>query len=525
MKKVIKELKFEDLTLDQKLGMVLIGGGGDDSLNEKNFENCLALIRKRALGAIWIGPNHQDLIDRVKEVADYPILVFTDAENGMPGHFIGRHVALGYADDDRLAYLFGKVTGVIAKKMGYTNVCNPLLDMTTTNVPCGGTVRSLGGDKERVSTLAAAIAEGMHDAGIMTVGKHYPSVKDKVDTHMAEGKSMLTEEELLDYNLYPYLQLMKKGLLDGIMTGHSKLPKIDDEYPASLSAKVTDVLRRQGFDGLMLTDALSMMGVVAKFGESGCRGLAIKGGNDLALVWKPIAPSYESMKEAYEKGVITPERLDEAVRRVLEAQHRSMEEPRCAEITPEEWEEYNTINSRSIAAITDPGLSTSIDPEGRHFFVILTEGDVRLEESKITVDTFSNKWYNPAAIAGRIKERFPHSGVMTINQFPSSGNNYDVLETNVHYDDVVFITFCESQAYIGRETYTTRFLSLIEALQITNRVTALVHFGNPFLLEELPHVPRILNGCLSFDCTMDAIDMLSGIGTPSGNIPYRIILK
>ncbi len=528
MAKTVTELKFEELTLEQKLGMVIIGAGGAWGLLEKHTDECLELIRKRALGAIWLGPEApktQELIKKVRETADYPILIFCDAENGMPPYLIGRHSALGYADDEDLAYLFGKVTGVTARQRGYTTVCDPLLDMTTTNVPCGGTVRSLGGDRERVSTLAAAVARGMHDAGILTVGKHYPSVKTDIDTHMAEGSSDLTEAELLDYNLYPYLKLMKQGLLDGVMTSHTKLNKIDDRYPASLSKKATDILRRQGFDGLMLTDALSMMGVVAKFGASGCRGLSISGGNDLALVWGPTAESYESIREAYESGLITPERLDEAVRRVLHAQHQSLVTPKYTEITDEEWAAYNSINRRCVAAVTDPGLSPSIDPAGRHYFVILTEGDVNLSDTKISVDTFSNRWYNPVAISEKIRSLFPNSAVTTINEFPSSGNNYNVLERNIEYDDVVFITFCDSKAYIGRETYTTRFLSLIEALQITNRVCALVHFGNPFLLEELPHVPRILNGCLSAECTLAAMEMLAGLDTPTGHIPYRIDLK
>ncbi len=171
----MKELVFEELTLEQKLGLVLIGGGpASMTADSENFEHCLSLIRRRALGAMWITPDSSSDPDfmahiaAVREAADYPILIFTDAENGMAPYLIGRHSAIGYTDSEELAYAFGRVTALRAREEGYHIVCDPLLDMTTQNVPCGGTVRSLGGNKDRVSRLAAAIARGMRDSGILT---------------------------------------------------------------------------------------------------------------------------------------------------------------------------------------------------------------------------------------------------------------------------------------------------------------------------------------------------------------------
>ncbi len=524
--KKITELKFEDLTLEQKLGMVLIGGGGDFGIRDENLLDCLELIKKHALGGIWIDPrepHYEEHMRLVHETADYPLLIFTDAESGMAPYLIGYPIALSYTNDERLAYLFGKVTAVTARRAGFTTVCNPVLDMTDRNVPCGGTVRVMGSDKKHVASFAKAICQGMHDAGVLTVGKHYPSVAEDADTHMSECVLNVSEEKLLDYHLYSYLELMKAGLLDGVMTGHKRLANIDNEFPVSLSAKVNGILRKQGFEGLMLTDALTMMGIVSRFGRERCKSLAISGGNDLALVWSPIKPSYEEIKRAYEAGEITPERLDEAVKRVLRAQHAVFTRPEMPELTEEEIEEYMSINRRCIAGISDPGLTPALDPAGHYQFVILTEGNVNLKE--IDVATFAKKWYNPAAIAEKIREQFPHSDVTAINEFPSANENYSVLQNSIDYDGTVIISFTIVQAYLGRETYTSRLMSLIEALQTTNRIAAIVHFGNPFLLEELPHVPRILNGCLSAECTLAAIEMLAGKEKPTGRIPYDIHLK
>ncbi|MBE7043138.1 MAG: hypothetical protein E7399_06545, partial [Ruminococcaceae bacterium] len=326
--KEIKELKLEDLSVKQKLGMTLTAFINGNRRTKEDDEFVLQLIKNHALGAVWVQQSNykpQEIIDMVREAADYPILVVTDAESGMGDYIIGKHNALGCADNEEQAYIFGKGLGITAKKMGYNIVCNPLLDISTT-----GSVRSLGSDKERVAKLAAAEARGMKDAGILTLAKHYPGGNNpkQIDSHMAESYSEMTKEELIEESLYPYQYLMKEGLLDGLMVGHKKFPNIDPDYPSSLSKKVIDIIRELGFDGLATTDALCMMGILSKYGEVECKGLALAAGIDTVLPYHKNEFSYQSLLTCYERGMISEERLDEAVRRVLQAQHKSMEPPK-----------------------------------------------------------------------------------------------------------------------------------------------------------------------------------------------------
>lgn len=212
--------------------------------------------------------NARNKIERIKAAADYPILIFSDAESGIGEHLIGRHNAVGLADNEELAYIFGKVTAVTARNMGYNVICNPLLDMVDQNAVCGGNSRSLGSNKYRVTALASAIARGMHDGGVLTVAKHYPGStanEATIDPHMAESSSDMTREELLEYNLYPYLKLNEAGLLDGIMSKHSRFHNIDPVYPATLSKELLGIIRDEGFDGFFITDAMGMMGVVSRW--------------------------------------------------------------------------------------------------------------------------------------------------------------------------------------------------------------------------------------------------------------------
>ena len=243
----MKELKFEELTLEQKIGMVTCGMVGNWGRSPEGDEFILDLVRKRALGSIWILPSASDFKEitaKIKEAADYPLLFITDAESGCDDYTIGLHNSLGMTDNEELAYEFGKVTAIAAREKGYNVVCNPVVDMCRGISSCGGNMRSLGSDKYKVAKLAEAIAQGMRDGGVLTVAKHYPSAEKKtlnsklIDSHMAESCSYMTKEELLDYSLFPYLELMKKGLMDGIMTGHCRLPNIDPDYPASLSSPI-----------------------------------------------------------------------------------------------------------------------------------------------------------------------------------------------------------------------------------------------------------------------------------------------
>ena len=226
--KEIKELKFEELTLKQKLGMTYTAYANGWTLTEDREEWIINMIKERALGALWVVPNTGDgdkmakFMERAKSTADYPLLVFTDAESGFGEFLVGKHNAIGATGSEECAYTFGKLVAIAARKAGYNVVCDPVLDLSR------GYQRSLGQDKEKVAALAVAMAKGMHDGGVLTVAKHYPGGKSitKIDSHMAESASANTKEELLDYAIKPYIKLWEAGLLDGMMTRHQRFINI-----------------------------------------------------------------------------------------------------------------------------------------------------------------------------------------------------------------------------------------------------------------------------------------------------------
>ncbi len=524
----MKELVFEELTTRQKLGMVynvLINGY---HRTPERDEMVKQLIRDHCLGSVWIQyntPGAEEIIQMVKEAADYPILIITDAESGMgDDYMIGKHNALSSAGDERYAYAFGKAVGVTARKLGYNVVCNPLLDINDSGCP-----RYLSPDKHVVAKYAAAEAKGMQDAGILTVGKHYPSAinRDNIDSHMAQSLSVQTKEELLDLSLYAYCELNKQGLLDGVMTGHIKCEKIDPTRPASLSKPVLDIYREQGFDGFMITDALCMMAIRSQFTDAESSALCIEAGNDIALPYvRDFMGTFEEMCKRYEEGLIPDERLDEAVKRVLAAQHKAAQEPKFSELTEEEHYLASSVDKAAVYAKTDEGVDVSISREGKHLFVLMARNETEVKgDGKPAVDTFSNGWHYPAKITEQLKELFPNSEVKMIHQFPNQSHCYDTLEKSNRYEDTIFLTFSESLAYVGREHLTRRAETLIEAVSLNGKLSTLVHFGNPTILGNLPHIGRIIFGGVSEKGVEASVEVLAGVREATGVPTFELDLK
>ena len=533
--KEIKELKLEEMSVKQKVGFVMTALI-TKMTSQEDLDFIHKLIKEHALGAVWVNvARRKDYIDinkKIREIADYPILILTDAENGLGDYRIAKHNSIGMTDSEELAYTFGKITAATARKWGYNVVCNPVLDMVDHSDVCGGNMRSMGSDKQKVAKLGKAIVRGMHDAGVLSIAKHYPSASQTspdgkyIDSHMAETSSSMTKEELLDYSLYPYLELMKEELLDGIMVGHCRLPKIDPDFPASLSKKVINIIREQGFEGIAITDALGMMGVVAKFGVEPPYSLCIAAGNDLALPFKKDNEIvYEAMLKGYEDGLFTEKELDKAVTRILAAQHKAYEMSRNeAEITEKDIENYNKIAAKSIFAKTDEGMNVALDKNGKYCFFVMTDASVEInDKNMIDVDTFSENWYNPFQIINKLEKSYPNSKVYALSEFPENWRIRNALSDSLDYE-VVFITYQDGRPYMGKECFAPRVISLMDAMQVSSRISTIVHFGNPYALEDLPHIPRVIIGGVSAKSIEAAFDVMEGKASAEGRLTYDVKL-
>ena len=342
---------------------------------------------------------------------------------------------------------------------------------------------------------------------------------------MREGFDYDTKEQLVESALYPYRKLIEEDLIDGVMVGHHLLPNIDPDRPASLSRPVLDILRDEcGFRGFYITDALNMMGVVLKYGNYKTTPMAVEAGCDVPLSWGiPCREAYKTLLDGYRDGMITDEQLELSVGRVLDAQHKVTLLPKNTKILPEDVENVARINRECISAVCAEGYTHTVDPDGKHLFVIMTDGTVEL--GKMEYDAFSGKSYNPIHIAETIRSLFPNSGVVTHPDHPNYEQNMTLFKKQQLYDDIVYITYYASMCFIGRECLTPRTIDMMDALQSTDRIVAHLHFGNPFVATDAPFVPRVLLGWLTEACIDHTLAILAGKAECLGTQPYADYLR
>ena len=138
--------------------------------------------------------------------------------------------------------------------------------------------RAFHGDPDVVALLAAALIEGLREAGMGACGKHFPGHGwVEADSHVAIPVDERDVKEIAR-DMAPFARLVAAGALDAVMPAHVIYPQVDDR-PAGFSPVWIDMLRRDvGFDGVIFSDDLSMEGAVSALAVIFCYALVALGG-------------------------------------------------------------------------------------------------------------------------------------------------------------------------------------------------------------------------------------------------------
>ena len=180
------------------------------------------------------------------------------------------------------ARLGAKLIGLDLGNFGITVNCMPVLDIPTEGSDAAIGDRAYGNDADTVLTLGGAAADGLMAAGVMPVMKHLPGHgRAKVDSHKKLPIIETALARLEETDFMPF-RLWARRIPAG-MTAHVVLTAVDDERPATLSDRVIGgiIRRRFGFDGLLMTDDISMDALNGPVSERAEK--AIRAGCDLVL--------------------------------------------------------------------------------------------------------------------------------------------------------------------------------------------------------------------------------------------------
>lgn len=142
--------------------------------------------------------------------------------------------------------------------------------------------RSFGETPDVVSKAVLATIAGHRDEGVIPTVKHFPGHGNThIDSHYGLPVIDASIDELREMELVPFKAAIEAGV-PAVMTAHIRFPALDD-LPATLSKRIlTGLLREElGFDGLIVTDSMSMDAIAREWGTSEAAILAKEAGVDV----------------------------------------------------------------------------------------------------------------------------------------------------------------------------------------------------------------------------------------------------
>ena len=218
-----------------------------------------------------------------------------------------------------------KVANLCAKQcaaMGITQFYHPVCDVNINPLNPEIGVRSFGDDPKKCAKFVAATVRGYQDAGVVATIKHFAGRGDSAtDAHDVLDVCRGDLKRMKEVELVTFQAGVDAGA-KALMTAHTIFPAFDKEYPATLSKKIlTDLLRKEmGFDGVIVSDAIGMAAILKKWPLPLACAMAIKAGVDTILLKaddESRAQCLFGIKSAIERGDLSEDRLNDAVRRLL----------------------------------------------------------------------------------------------------------------------------------------------------------------------------------------------------------------
>lgn len=176
--------------------------------------------------------------------------------------------------------------------------------------------RSFSGNVDEVNEFVKKVVEISRNKKLGTVLKHFPGYGNNEDTHTGIAYDNRDISDFRETDFKPFKAGIGSGA-DCVLVSHNIVSCIDSEYPASLSEEVHNLLREElGFDGVIMTDDLSMGAITDYTGTENAAVLAIKSGNDL-LCCSNVEEQYPAVLSAVQSGEISAKQIDDSVKRIL----------------------------------------------------------------------------------------------------------------------------------------------------------------------------------------------------------------
>lgn len=329
--KWVEETK-ESLTLDEKIGQLFFPIGY--SPNEKYLQ--YEVLSKNPGGLMFRTGKTEELFEAYTYLQNHskiPMLLSANLEAGGDGIVeegtpFGKQMQVAATGDTEQAYRLGKVSCSEGQAVGCNYAFAPVVDIDRNYHNPITNVRTYGADPKMVKECGLAYMRGAKECGSAVSIKHFPGDGvDEVDQHILTSVNSLSCEEWDQTYGDIYQTLIDEGALS-VMVGHIAMPAYQNKFnpnhpkklmPATLSPELLqNLLRGQlGFNGMIITDATPMVGFLCAMDRKKSVPYCIEAGCDMILFNKDYDEDILFMKKGYEEGILSEQRLDEAVTRIL----------------------------------------------------------------------------------------------------------------------------------------------------------------------------------------------------------------
>ena len=342
---------IDSMTLEERVGQLFIvapealcSDDGNIELNGSESKKAVTTvsqevketIQKYHIGGIVLFANNITNPDQImtfnkdlQATSDIPLFIAVDEEGGKVARLAKNDkfnltkyksaAAVGASGEASDAYEMGSVIGSYLKEYGFNMNFAPVADINSNpkNPVIGD--RSFSSDPSTVAKMAGAAAKGLRDKGIIPTFKHFSGHGDTAeDSHQSLAINNHNLDTLMVEDWLPFIS---NNLRDcAVMVGHIALPSVTGNSKSAVIDKeiVTTYLREKiGFDGLVITDSMKMNGVSNYYDSGTACIMAINAGCDILLMPQNFVESYYAVLSAVNDGIITEERLNKSLYRII----------------------------------------------------------------------------------------------------------------------------------------------------------------------------------------------------------------
>lgn len=511
------EATIKKMSMEEKIGQLFVPIGFS---TEKAYLD--SLLRHHIGGLFFRSGNFSEMKDTLSYAqaqSTIPLLTPANLEYGgngaiTEGTAYATPMAVAASANSQNAYTLGEISAVEAQRAGINWTFAPVVDLDLNFRNPITNVRTYGDDVETVIENAKEYTRAFHDRDMLTAIKHFPGDGvDERDQHLLTSVNSLSCQSWRRTYGNIYQELIDYGS-KAVMVGHIAFPAYSDTgLPATLDQKILQELLRGelGFDGLIITDASPMVGFTAAMTRAKAVPLCIEYGCDMLLFNKSFEEDIKYMKSGVESGLLSLERLEEAVYRIL-ATKASLGLHKEAQQEPSTIVDY----SEKTRMIAEEAITLVRDDQ--ELLPLLESG------TKVLVEMLGNADSNQAVEETFVEELREAGFLVEVYQKETNFYELEDVETfKAKYDVVIYVANIEnaSNQTTARINWHTLFgLGNNLPWFVKEVPTMLVSFGNPYHIFDAPMIPTIINAYCNYEHFVKAaVRKITGKSSFKGQSP------